>query len=102
MRLVLPSVMTAVPSATLVVRTSASIGPLYNVISKRTFYTKKLLVAPRFCNHLRQHSLAQAGLKRSLGILQQLYHCLFMSAARSASLFFWILVNRKNKGRLYR
>src|SRR5712672_942677 len=95
--------MTAIPSATLVVRTSASIGPfLYNVTSKRTFLQKKLLVAPRFCNHLRKHSLAQAGLKRSLGILQQLYHCLFMSAARSASLFFWILVNRKNKGRLYR
>src|SRR6267378_2471668 len=103
MRLVLPSVMTAMPSATLVIRTSASIGPLlYNVISKRTFYAKTLLVAPRLCNHLRQHSLAQAGLKRSLGILQHLYHCLFMSAARSASLFFWILVNRKNKGRLYR
>src|SRR6266403_966631 len=103
MRLVLPSVMTAIPSATLVVRTSASIGPpLYNVISKRTFYNKTLLVAPRFCNHLRKHSLAQAGLKRSLGILQQLDHCLFMSAARSASLFSWILVNRKNKGLLYR
>src|SRR6266436_255590 len=42
MRLVLPSVMTAIPSATLVVRTSASIGPpLYNVTSKRTFSTKK-------------------------------------------------------------
>src|SRR6266478_4900826 len=34
--------MTAIPSATLVVRTSASIGPpLYNVTSKRTFSTKK-------------------------------------------------------------
>src|SRR6266699_644185 len=42
MRLVLPSVTTAIPSATLVVRTSASIGPpLYNVTSKRTFSTKK-------------------------------------------------------------
>src|SRR5712664_13514 len=42
MRLVLPSVMTAIPSATLVVRTSVSIGPpLYNVTSKRTFSTKK-------------------------------------------------------------
>src|SRR5260221_13002459 len=104
MRLVLPSVMTANPSATLLVRTSASIGPppFINVTSKRTFYTKKLLVAPRFCNHLRKHSLAQAGLKRSLGILPQLYHCPFMSATRSASLFFWILVNRKNSGRLYR
>src|SRR5712692_7627988 len=66
------------------------------------FLSKKLLVPPRFCNHLTKHSLAQAGLKRSLCILQQLYHCLFMSAARSASLFFWILVNRKNRGRLYR
>ena len=66
------------------------------------FLSKKLLVAPRFCNHLRKHSLAQAGLKRSLCILQQLYHRLFMSAARSASLFFLILVNRKNRGRLYR
>src|SRR5258707_4978747 len=105
MRLVVPSLMTAIPSSTIVVRTSASIGPpppFINVTSKRTFYTKKLLVAPRFCNHLRKHSLAQAGLKRSLGILPQLYHCLFMSAARSASLFFWILVNRENSGRLYR
>src|SRR5258708_27562441 len=100
MRLVLPSVMTAIPSATLVVRTSAFIGPpLYNVTSKRTFYTKKLLVPSRFCHHLRKHSLAQAGLKRSLGVLQQLYHCLFMTAARSASLFFWIPVNRKNRWR---
>src|SRR5258708_18354738 len=43
MRLVLPSVMTAIPSATLVVRTSAFMGsPLFiNVASKRTFYTKK-------------------------------------------------------------
>src|SRR5258708_37523008 len=44
MRLVLPSVMTAIPSATLVVRTSAFIGPplfFINVASKRTFYTKK-------------------------------------------------------------
>src|SRR5712671_7508234 len=103
MRFALPSVSTAIPLAALVVRTSASIGPpLYNVISKRTFYAKTLLVAPRFCNHLGKHSLAQAGLKRSLCILQQLYHCLFMSAARSASLFFRILVNRKNRGRLYR
>src|SRR5258708_25194287 len=103
MRPVLPSVSTAIPSAALVVRTSASIGPpLYNVISKQTFYNKTLLVAPRFCNHLRKHSLAQAGLKCALGILQQLCHCLFMSTARSASLFFWILVNRKNRGRLYR
>src|SRR5216684_3867679 len=104
MRFALPSVMTPIPSATLVVRTSAFIAPPFfiNVTSKRTFSTKKLLVAPRFCNHLRKHSLAQAGLKRSLGVLQQLYHCLFMSAARSASLFFWILVNRKNTGRLYR
>src|SRR6266478_1080381 len=101
MRLVLPSVMTAIPSATLVVRTSAFIAPPFfiNVASKRTFNTKKLLVPSRFCHHLRKHSLAQAGLKRSLGVLQQLYHCLFMSAARSASLFFWIRVNRKNRGR---
>src|SRR6266403_1829353 len=101
MRLVLPSVMTAIPSATLVVRTSAFIGPPFfiNVASKRTFSTQKLLVAPRLCNHFRKHSLAQSGLKRSLGVLQQLYHCLFMSAARSASLFFWIRVNRKNRGR---
>src|SRR5882762_10600332 len=43
MRLVLPSVMTAIPSATLVVRTSAFIAPPFfiNVASKRTFYTKK-------------------------------------------------------------
>src|SRR5229473_1615394 len=66
------------------------------------FLSKKLLVAPRFCNHLRKHSLAQPSLKRSLCILQQLYHCLFMSAARSASPLFWIVVNRKNRGRLYR
>src|SRR6266478_290815 len=104
MRLVLPSVMTAIPSAALVVRTSAFIGPPFiNVASKRTFYTKKkLLVASRFFDHLRKHSLAQPSLKRSLGVLQQLYHCLFMSAARSASLCFWILVNRKNRGHLYR
>src|SRR6266404_7926902 len=101
MRLVLPSVMTAIPSATLVVRTSASIGPpLYTMsLLNGHFLPKKLLVASRFCNHLRKHSLAQAGLKRSLCILQQLYHCQFMSAARSASLFFWILVNRQNRGR---
>src|SRR5260370_738012 len=61
------------------------------------FIPKKLLVPSRFCHHLRKHSLAQSGLKRSLGVLQQLYHCLFMSAARSASLFFWIRVNRKKK-----
>src|SRR6266849_4019901 len=104
MRFALPSVITAIPSAALVVRTSAFISPhlFINVTSKRTFYTKKLPVAPRFCNHLRKHSLAQAGLKRSPCILQQLYHCLFMSAARSASPFFWIVVNRKNRGRLYR
>src|SRR6266403_41094 len=102
MRLVLPSVMTAIPSATLIVRTSAFIGPPFfiNVASKRTFYTKKKLLVPsRSCHHLGKHSLAQSGLKRSLGVLQQLYHCLFMSAARSASLFFWIRVNRKNRGR---
>src|SRR5712692_1262918 len=105
MRFALPSVITAIPSATLVVRTSAFIGPpppLYNVTSKQTFSIKKLPVAPRLCNHLRKHSLAQTGLKRSLCILQQLYHCLFMSAARSASPFFWIVVNRKNRGRLDR
>src|SRR5712691_3164843 len=104
MRFALPSVSTAIPSAALVVRISAFIGssPLYNVTSKQTFSIKKLPVAPRLCNHLRKHSLAQAGLKRSLCILQQLYHCLFMSAARSASPFFWIVVNRKNRGRFYR
>src|SRR5712691_6804506 len=104
MRFALPSVITAIPSAALVVRTSAFISHhlFINVTSKRTLSTKKLPVAPRFCNHLRKHSLAQPSLKRSLGVLQQLYHCLFMSAARSASLFFWILVNRKNRGRLYR
>src|SRR6266850_860720 len=43
MRLVLPSVMTAIPSATLVVRTSAFIGPppFIHVTSKRTVSTKK-------------------------------------------------------------
>src|SRR3989441_13165718 len=40
--------------------------PLYNVTSKRTFSIEKLLVAPRFFNHLRKHSLAPPGLKRSL------------------------------------
>src|ERR1700723_3773638 len=58
---------------------------------------KKLLVAPRFVDHLRKHSLAQPSLKRSLGVLQQPCHCLFMSATRAARLFFWILVNRKNR-----
>src|ERR1700676_5527523 len=73
-----------------------------NVISKWTLYAKKkLLVAPRFFDHLRKHSLAQPSLKRSLGVLQQLCHCLFMSATRAARLFFWILVNRKNKRCLY-
>src|SRR5580693_2530698 len=73
-----------------------------NVTSKWTIAIKKrLLVAPRFCDHLRKHSLAQPGLKCSLCILQQLCHCLFMSATGSARLFFWILVNRKNKGCLY-
>ena len=57
-------------------------------------------VAPRFCDHLRKHSLAQPGLKRSLRIPQQRYHGLFMRAARAACLFPWILVNRKNRGRL--
>src|SRR6266852_4673811 len=65
------------------------------------FLPKKLLVAPRFFDHLRKHSLAQPSLKRSLGVLQQLCHCLFMSATRAARLFFWILVNRKNRGHLY-
>src|SRR5713226_6743241 len=99
MRFALPSVTTAIPSAALVVRTSA---PLYIMsLLNGHFLSKKLPVAPSFCNHLRKHSLAQAGLKRSLCILQQLYHCLFMSAASSASPFFWIVVNRKNRGRLY-
>src|SRR3989442_15961667 len=102
MRFALPSLITAIPSAALVGRTSAFIGPpLCNVTSKRTFFTKKLLVAPRFCNHLRKHSLAQVGLKRSPCILQHLYHCLFVGATRSASLFFRILGNRKNRGSLY-
>src|SRR5882762_7445570 len=102
MRLVLPSVMTAIPSATLVVRTSAFIAPpfFYKMsLLNGHFIPKKLLVPSRFCHHLRKHSLAQPRLKRSLGVLQQLYHCLFMSAARSASLFFWIPVNRKNRRR---
>src|SRR6266446_4652199 len=43
MRFALPSVITAIPSAALVVRTSAFIGPPFfiNVASKRTFYTKQ-------------------------------------------------------------
>src|ERR1700704_4108385 len=42
MRFALPSVITAIPSAALVVRTSAFISPPYiNVTSKRTFSTKK-------------------------------------------------------------
>src|SRR4029077_12702277 len=103
MRFALPSVITAIPSATFVVRTSAFIAPpSYKCHFYMDIFHQKLLVAPRFFDHLRKHSLAQAGLKRSLCILQQLYHCLFMSAARSASLFFWILVNRKKRGRLYR
>ena len=84
---------------------SSSLGstsvPFCNVTSKWTIAIKKLLVAPRFCDHIRKHSLPQPGLKRSLCVLQQLYHCLFVSAARSARLFLWILVNRKNRGRLY-
>src|ERR1700730_901291 len=75
--------------------------PFCNVTSKWTIAIKKLLVAPRFCDHIRKHSLPQPGLKRSLCVLQQLYHCLFVSAVRSARLFLWILVNRKNRGRLY-
>ena len=69
--------------------------------SGRHFLPKKLLVTPRFFDHLRKHSLAQPSLKRSLGVLQQLCHCLFMSATRAARLFFWILVNRQNKRCLY-
>src|SRR5882762_3512465 len=64
-------------------------------------FDQELLVAPRFCDHLRKHSLAQPGLKRLLRIPEQLYHRLFMRAARSARLFLWILVNRKNGGRTY-
>src|SRR6266852_2208011 len=43
MRFALPSVITAIPSAALVVRTSAFISPplFINVTSKRTFSTKK-------------------------------------------------------------
>ena len=63
---------------------------------------KKLLVAPRFCDHLRKHSLAQPGRKRLLCVLQQFCHRFFMSAARSARLFLRILVNRKNWRGLYR
>src|ERR1700730_3775302 len=81
-------------------RFGEEVGSFFNVTSKWTIAIKKLLVVPRFCDHLRKHSLAQPGLKRSLCVLQQLYHCLFMSAARSARLFLWILVNRKNRGRL--
>ncbi len=35
-------------------------------------FDHELLVAPRFCDHRRKHSLAQPGLKRSLRIPQQL------------------------------
>ena len=81
---------------------SSSLGstsvPFCNVTSKWTIAIKKLLVAPRFCDHIRKHSLPQPGLKRSLCVLQQLYHCLFVSAVRSARLFLWILVNRKTGG----
>ena len=68
----------------------------------RHLQPKKLHVAPRFCHHLRKHSQSQPGLKRSLGVLEQLCHCLFMSAARSACLFLWIRVNRKSRGGFYR
>ena len=63
-------------------------------------FDQELPVSPRFCDHLRKHSLAQPGFKRSLRIPQQLYHRLFMRAARAACLFPWVLVNRKNRGRL--
>ena len=75
---------------------------MLGITSTWTFYgQKKLLVAPGFFDHLRKHSLAQPSVKRSLGVRQQLCHCLFMSATRAARLFFWILVNRKNMRRPY-
>ena len=64
-------------------------------------FDQELLVAPRFCDHLRKRSLAQPGLKRLLRIPEQIYHRLFMRAACSARPFLWILVNRKNGGRTY-
>ena len=66
---------------------------IMSVLTGHLMSKKTLLVAPCFFDHLRKISLAQPSLKRSLGVLQQLCHCLFMSAARSARLFFWILVN---------
>src|SRR6266699_799155 len=102
MRLALPSVMTAIPSASLVVRTSAFIVCSFpsNVISKLTFAATTLLVTSRFRDHLGKLSLAQPGLERALRVLQQLDHCLLVGAAGSARLLFWIPVNRKDWGRL--
>jgi hypothetical protein len=84
----------AFPAAAERLATVAHAGKLTDI------FDEELPVAPRFCDHLRKHSLAQPGLKRSLRIPQQLYHCLFMRAARAACLFPRILVNRKYRGRL--
>src|SRR6266436_3963316 len=69
MRVALPIVMTAIPSATLVVRTSAFIGFSFFFLMSHLhghFRSKKLVVAPRFWDHLKKHSLAKPGVKRSL------------------------------------
>jgi len=80
---------------------SVSIGPSFYKMSHLTYLLPKTTCTPRFCNHLRKHSLDPKRVSTPAGCPPAALPLpVLLSASSFGKSFFWILVT-KNQGRFY-